>query len=78
MIWRAFGGQMPRSRGFEARPRHYWIIPLKDLQFKYFVMQAGDTSVDPNDDARKQVVHDHNGRGAVRLDGPVIGQVCKI
>jgi len=41
-------------------------------------MQAGDTSVDPNDDARKQVVHDHNGRGAVRLDGPVIGQVCKI
>ena len=38
-------------------------------------MQAGDTSVDPNDDARKQVVHDHNGRGAVGLDGPVIGRV---
>ena len=41
-------------------------------------MQAGDTGVDPNDDARKQVVHDHNGRGAVRLYGSVIGQVCKI
>lgn len=34
----------------------WWWDELKDLQFKYFVMQAGDTSVDPNDDARKQVV----------------------
>jgi hypothetical protein len=33
-----------------------WVNTLKDLKFKYFVMQAGDTTVDPNPAAARQVV----------------------
>ena len=34
----------------------WWYDELKDLQFKYFVMQAGDTSNDPNTGPWEQVV----------------------